>query len=101
MCKNLTFLAKASAERYIAQCEHGTIHLVWDNLSIRLQQGDFVNITADACRKTQSGLEHDTGQGFWLKMRGVALQFQPESLMILRDLMCLAVLNMDKAREFV
>ncbi len=101
MCGKLTLLAKANATRYIAQCEHGTIHIVWDNVSVRLCQADFLSITANTCKGLTTGGERDKGQGFWLKMPGVALQFQPESLAIMKDLMCLAIINMNKAMRFV
>ncbi len=97
MCNQLTLLAKASASRYIAQCEHGTIHVVWDNVSVRLRPEDFINIAENTSLHTQPWLARDAQQGFWLRLQGLALQFQPESLVILRDLMYVALMKMDNA----
>jgi hypothetical protein len=36
MCEKVNIPAKASATRYVARCEHGTVYLVWDNVSVRL-----------------------------------------------------------------
>ena len=45
MCKRLNILAQHSPTCYIAQCEHSTIHLCWENISIHLQPFDFLSLT--------------------------------------------------------
>lgn len=95
MCNQLTLLAKAGASRYIAQCEHGTIHVVWDNVSVRLRPEDFQNLAENTTLNMQPWLAPDAQQGFWLKLHGVAVRFEPESLAVLRNLMYLAILRMD------
>jgi hypothetical protein len=97
MCRNLTILAKESATRYIARCEHGTVHLVWDNLSIRLRPADFVRLTENACTRAGNLMDRDDEKkGFRLRMHGIGIEFPPETLATLRDLMCVAVLQMEK-----
>jgi hypothetical protein len=44
MCSRLTFLAKTSDTRFFALCSCGCLHLVWDNATIRLHQGDLENV---------------------------------------------------------
>jgi hypothetical protein len=44
MCQQLTILAECSSWRYVGQCEHGTVHLRWDHLTIHLQFNDFLNL---------------------------------------------------------
>jgi hypothetical protein len=105
MCKRLTMLAKESATRYIAQCEHGTIHFVWDNLSIRLRPADFARLAEYVCTRASNPFdqgepgEPDENKGVELKMRAIGIRFSPETLVILRDLMCLAVLQMEKPEK--
>jgi hypothetical protein len=96
MCRNLIILAQESATRYIAQCEHGTVHIVWDNLSIRLRPADFVRLVENACTRAGNLMDHDERKGFRLRMHGIGIEFPPETLANLRDLMCLAVLQMEK-----
>ncbi len=102
MCKCLTMLAKESTTRYIAQCEHGTIHFVWDNLSIRLRPADFARLAEYVCTRASNPSDPDEPgekKGVELKMRAIGIRFSPETLVILRDLMCLAVLQMEKPEK--
>jgi hypothetical protein len=102
MCKYLTMLAKESTTRYITQCEHGTVHFAWDNLSIRLRPADFGRLAEYVCTRASDLCdpdeldEPDENEGFELKMHAIGIRFPPETLAILRDLMCLAVLQMEK-----
>lgn len=41
MCQQLTTLAANSDTRQIWRCEHGTIHLNWDWVTVRLRPNDF------------------------------------------------------------
>lgn len=42
MCQHMTRLANGSPFRYIAQCEHTTIHLVWDRAVLQFQPADML-----------------------------------------------------------
>lgn len=41
MCQRMTPLVKRSDTRYIAQCEHGTIFLVWHRLALQMRPEEF------------------------------------------------------------
>jgi hypothetical protein len=54
MCEQLTILARYTAACYVAQCEHTTIHLCWEHLSVHLCPLDFLTLThtvADVCAR--------------------------------------------------
>lgn len=96
MRRNLTILAKESANRYIAQCEHGTIHLVWDSLSIRLCPGGFFRLAKHVCARTSDLLDQDEEKGLGLTLNAIGVRFPTETLATLRDLMWLAMLQMEE-----
>jgi hypothetical protein len=96
MCKKLVILAKENVSRYIAQCEHGTIHLVWDNLSVRLYPEDLIRIVDQVQTAAGHPLGANQKRGFKIKMRELELTVQTEALTVLRDLMSLAVVQMEK-----
>ena len=41
MCHQLTVLAHYNDYRFIACCEHRTIHLIWDRSNVRMHVSDF------------------------------------------------------------
>jgi hypothetical protein len=96
MCRNLTILAKESATRYIARCEHGTVHLVWDNLSLRLRPAGFLGLAKHVCARTGDLLNRDDKKGIGFRLNGIGVRFPPEALATLRDLMRLAMLQLDE-----
>lgn len=42
MCLNMTVIAYGSETRMISQCEHGTIHLIWEISTLRLSEAEFL-----------------------------------------------------------
>lgn len=44
MCQQVIILAERAGWRYISQCEHGTVHLVWDTIGIHLPASAFVEL---------------------------------------------------------
>lgn len=42
MCNHFTLLAQQSEQRFIARCEHGTLHLNWDQVTVRLHPVDLL-----------------------------------------------------------
>jgi len=55
MCNELTHLAQQGDWRYIAQCEHQTVHLRWDHLTLSLPPTAFLQLGAQiikACEGT-------------------------------------------------
>jgi hypothetical protein len=59
----LTYLAKSSDWRYIAQCEHGTIHLGWDLKTLRLRPEDFLQV-GRFLEKANLGYEGEVNDGY-------------------------------------
>ena len=45
MCEQFIVLAKHTSSCYIAQCEHGTLHLCWDHVCVHLRPHDFLALT--------------------------------------------------------
>ncbi len=41
MCQAVLYLAERDGHRYISQCEHGTVHLVWDAVGLHLPADAF------------------------------------------------------------
>jgi hypothetical protein len=83
MCNQLTFLAKSNDWRYIAQCEHGIIHLGWDFKTLYLQHRDFLQV-ARFLEKANLGYEGEVNDGYlrqnkdgylelWLRGMGLIL----------------------------
>jgi hypothetical protein len=99
MCENLTMLAKESATRFIAQCECGTVHLVWDNLSLRLRPPAFIGLAEYVCAKAGDLLNRDDQKGIGFRINGIGVRFPHEALATLRDLMHLAMLQLDEPSE--
>jgi hypothetical protein len=44
MCQQVIILAERAGWRYVSQCEHGTVHLVWDAIGIHLPASAFVEL---------------------------------------------------------
>lgn len=44
MCNDFTMLVTVSDWRYIAQCEHKTVHLRWDHLTVSLPSHAFLQL---------------------------------------------------------
>lgn len=97
MCRNLTVLAREDPNRCIGQCEHGTVQLVWDNLSIRLHPADFIRLAEFVCTKTGELFGLDENEGISLDMPTIGIRFPPGTLPVMRELMSLALLQMDKS----
>jgi hypothetical protein len=95
MCQQLTILAQQDEDHYIAQCEHGTIHLRWEHITVHLQVMDFrallrVVLQAWEDKPTYSG-----------KMRlgtsSITLEFPPDAHYPLIRLMRKAAARLDDA----
>jgi len=57
MCQHVIYLVERANSRYISQCEHGTVHLVWDAMGLHLPALAFVEL---ATRIIQTALDLDT-----------------------------------------
>lgn len=99
MCNQITVLARETDARHIAQCEHETLHITWDNVTIRLCPDDFARV-ADMIEDAHGKLRDGTGsgKGFQLKMRGLTLAFVPEDLVVLWRLTSQVMRQLDPER---
>ena len=41
MCQNVVILAERNGQQYFSQCEHGTVHLIWDGAGLHLSAESF------------------------------------------------------------
>ncbi|MCB0064770.1 MAG: hypothetical protein KDE19_21750 [Caldilineaceae bacterium] len=99
MCNAFTMLVATSDWRYVAQCEHKTVHLRWDHLTISLPPQSFLTLarqilrevagaqplrpTSDATVNGQSSLR--------LRLHTVLLEFSATDLPVLTELMQQAI----------
>jgi hypothetical protein len=99
MCNRVTVLAQENDARYIAQCEHETLHIAWDNVTIRLSPADFARV-ADMVKDAHGKLGDGPGskQGVHLKLRGLLLVFSSEDLVLLRTLTSRVMRKIDPER---
>jgi len=44
VCQYVVTLAERDGHRYISQCEHGTVHLVWDAVGFHLPADAFLQL---------------------------------------------------------
>ncbi|MBX3015552.1 MAG: hypothetical protein KF832_28785 [Caldilineaceae bacterium] len=44
MCQHVVILAEREGYRYVSQCEHGTVHLVWDAVGLHLPADAFAQL---------------------------------------------------------
>ncbi|MBI1295946.1 hypothetical protein GC175_13410 [bacterium] len=56
MCQIQVTLAERGRARYVTQCEHGTVHVVWDGVGFHLPASAFVRM-AHHILKTRSVVE--------------------------------------------
>ena len=41
MCQHVLIFAERNSQQYISQCEHGTVHLLWDGVGLHLPAEAF------------------------------------------------------------
>ena len=41
MCQHVVILAERNGQQYVSQCEHGTVHLIWDGIGLHLPAEAF------------------------------------------------------------
>lgn len=67
MCNQLIMLAELDEHRYIAQCEHGTIHVGWGMATLHLSQPYFT-VLAQALQSTFPHHEPMLAQSSWFAL---------------------------------
>ncbi|MEM7538212.1 MAG: hypothetical protein AAF639_38950 [Chloroflexota bacterium] len=58
MCNQLIALAKIDSQRYIASCEHGITHVVWDHATMRFFTHDMTVIAELLHETTQLAVQY-------------------------------------------
>ncbi len=53
MCQSVVNLAERDGHRYISQCEHGTVHLVWDAVGLHLPADAFRQLAINILRTAE------------------------------------------------
>lgn len=109
MCQHLTLLLKQDQRCYVAQCEHGTIHLVWRRTALQFHLSEFLRIARtlecwstsdephimdDSCVRL---FQQPSG---WIQLWlcGVGLNIAPLEVHTLIVMMCAAVLQLHRAQ---
>lgn len=92
MCNRLTILAAEDPFHCISQCEHGSIHLDWGNLTIHLKPQNFLELSdiLEAACARRSQVSGDKKK-FHLNIQSAMLVLSSESLFRLRDLVNLSL----------
>lgn len=50
MCQQVVILAERNNRQYVSQCEHGTVHLVWDGVGLHLPAEAFNRLSTQIFR---------------------------------------------------
>lgn len=59
MCQHVIILAERTNARYISQCEHGTVHLVWDGVGLHLPADAFTRLATHILQTRTNIQERD------------------------------------------
>ncbi|MCK6629240.1 MAG: hypothetical protein L6R45_29195 [Anaerolineae bacterium] len=101
MCTQFTTLAESNDFRHILQCEHGTLHLSWDLVTLYLSASEFehlLNLLERGTRLVEPAkiseppciLSYKAQGYFQLWIRNFALNLTPIDFLILVDLVRVA-----------
>jgi hypothetical protein len=96
MCQHFTLMAKSSDHRYLLQCEHGTLHLIWHHAAMQFPLHDFLRLARFLDTWTDNGTttvcdgfirlyQSETGNvQLWLS--GVGVYLTPFDMLSLTDM---------------
>ncbi len=59
MCQNVVILAERNGQQYVSQCEHGTVHLIWDGIGLHLPAESFNRLVGHVMQTRAKILEHE------------------------------------------
>ncbi|MCQ3978189.1 MAG: hypothetical protein DPW09_32590 [Anaerolineae bacterium] len=101
MCTQFTTLAESNDFRRILQCEHGTIHLAWDLVTLYLNLSEFERLAgllergtrlAEPSKITESSciLSYKKEGHYQLWVRNIAINLTPIDFLILVDMVRVA-----------
>ena len=57
MCQHIVILAERNGKQYVSQCEHGTVHLIWDGVGLHLSSEAFDRLAAHIMKTRSNILE--------------------------------------------
>lgn len=58
MCQHVVILAERNDQQYVSQCEHGTVHLIWDGIGLHLPAEAFNRLAVHVMKTRANILEH-------------------------------------------
>lgn len=111
MCNHLIVLSRRGPLRYVASCEHGVTHLIWDNLSLRMPTADFVQIVAAFSQAVVGAMQYriagtqlvcivwDQHDRFSVWLAGAGLYLNAEEFRTLKELLDEAAAHPRLARQ--
>lgn len=56
MCQHIVILAERNGQQYVSQCEHGTVHLIWNGVGLHLSAEAFNRLAAHIM-KTRANIQ--------------------------------------------
>ncbi len=57
MCQHVVILAERNGQQYVSQCEHGTVHLIWDGIGLHLPAEAFNRLVVQIMKTHANILE--------------------------------------------
>ncbi|MCB0167130.1 MAG: hypothetical protein KDI79_23075 [Anaerolineae bacterium] len=107
MCNHFITLAVSNDRRLILQCEHGTVHLTWDVVTVHLTPAQFYEVGElfTECHSTSftqvrrqkclaNYIESHNYYQLWLQ--GVGINLAPVDFQVLADLVSVALTELQR-----
>jgi hypothetical protein len=107
VCQHLTLLVEHDQRCYVAQCEHGTLHLVWRRSTMQFHPSEFRHIAGSLERWSTNADQHivedscvrlfqqpSGGVQLWLCGVGMLLTLLEVHTLII--MLCTAALQLDR-----
>ena len=57
MCQHIVILAERNGQQYVSQCEHGTVHVIWDGIGLHLPAEAFSRLATHIMKTRANILE--------------------------------------------
>lgn len=98
MCMSLSILAHRGGQRFVATCEHATLHLRWNHTMLLIHPESFGQLCALLDRRAECTVDHaihTSGMGLYflpngmlqLWIAGTGLALQPMEAELLADML--------------
>ena len=107
MCNHFTTLAVSNDRRLIMQCEHGTVHLTWDVVTMHLTPAQFYEVSelfSECCsasfiqvRRRKCLVNYIESHNYYqLWLQGVGVNLAPVDFLVLADLVRVALTELQR-----